>query len=89
MEEQIISSLFVCHTADKIWGENRRVIGKAVGSYTVGGLLVLIACDRILLFLSKTSHLYTLCSTWKNGKYEIFSWCALQKLMLAAFTMLC
>lgn len=63
MEEQIISSLFVCHTADKIGRENRRrVVGKAVGSYTVGGLLVITAHDLgILPFLSKTS-LATTCT---------------------------
>lgn len=70
MKEQIISSLFVCHTADKIWRENRRVVGKAVGSYTVGGLLVITVHDiEILPFLSKTS-LVTTCvnlSTWKDG----------------------
>lgn len=70
MKERIISSLFVCHTADKIWRENRRVVGKAVGSYTVGGLLVITVHDiEILPFLSKIS-LVTTCmnlSTWKDG----------------------
>lgn len=61
MEEQIISSLLVCRTTDKIWRENRRrVVGKAVGSYTVGGLLEITALDiELLPFLSKTSLVTT------------------------------
>lgn len=57
MEEQIISNLFVCHTADKIWIDNRRrAVGKAVRFHTAGDLLVITAHGTELLpFLSKTS----------------------------------
>lgn len=50
MEEQIISNLSVCHTADKIQIDNRRkVVGKAVRFRTAGDLLVMTVYGTELL----------------------------------------
>lgn len=72
MEEQIISNLFVCHTADKIWIDNRRrAVGKAVRFHTAGDLLVITAHGtELYAFPVKDQFgkkLHAPCLIWKNN----------------------